>query len=98
MQPNRKFAYNIRHSLSSGEISAVPVANLTQEKGNPKYWIGNWHYGGYFRYSQKEGRDFSFDEEEARQMLESTKERKIASLQRQIDNLKAKEFVVNYLP
>ena len=99
IRPDRKYAYNIKYALSSGKISAVPVENnLTQCKNDPKYWMGKWHNGTCFVSSQKEGRDFSFDEAEARQMLDSVRERKIASLQRQIDNLKAKEFVINYLP
>ena len=98
MQPNRKFAYNIKYALSSGKISAVPVENLSQDKSNPQYWTGKWNPNDYYVYSLKEGRDFSFDEAEARQMLAATKERKIASLQRQIDNLKNKEFVVDCLP
>lgn len=98
IRPDRKYAYNIKYALSSGKISAVPVENnLTQCKDNPKYWTGKWYGSGYFATSQKEGRDFSFDEAEARQMLDSVRERKIASLQRQIDNLKAKEFVISYV-
>lgn len=89
-----KYAYNIKYALSSGKISAVPVEKLSQNDGNSQYWTGKWHSGDYFANSQKEGRDFSFDEAEAKQMLESAKARKIASLQRQIDNLKAKEFIV----
>lgn len=98
IRPDRKYAYNIKYALPSGKISAVPVENLSQDKSNPQYWTGKWHSGDYFASPQKEGRDFSFDEAEARQMLESAKERKIASLQRQIDNLKAKEFVIDYVP
>ena len=98
IRPDRKYAYNIKYALSSGKISAVPVENLSQDKSNPQYWTGKWHSGDYFASPQKESRDFSFDEAEARQMLDSARERKITSLQRQIDNLKAKEFVINYLP
>ena len=98
MQPKTKYAYSIKYALSSGKISATPIENnLTQGKDNPKYWTGKWYSSDCFPNSQKEGRDFSFDETEARQMLESAKERKIASLQRQIDNLKAKEFVISYV-
>ena len=98
IRPDRKYAYNIKYALSSGKISAVPVENLSQDKSNPQYWMGKWHSGDYFASPQKEGRDFSFDEAEARQMLDSARERKIASLQRQIANLKGKEFIINYLP
>lgn len=98
IRPDRKFAYNIKYALASGNISAVPVENLSQAKGKPQYWVGKWNVNDYFPNSQKEGRDFSFDEAEARQMLASAKERKIASLQRQIDKLKSMEFIINYLP
>ena len=98
IRPDRKFAYNIKYALSSGKISAVPVENLSQGESNPKYWTGKWFPSAYFANSQKEGRDFSFDEAEARQMLDAARKKKIASLQRQIDNLNSKEFVIDYLP
>lgn len=97
IRPDRKYAYNIKYALSSGKISAVPVENLSQCKDDPKYWMGKWQCDDCFATPQKEGRDFSFDEAEARQMLDSVRERKIASLQRQIYNLKAKEFVISYV-
>lgn len=98
IRPDRKFAYNIKYALSSGKISAVPMENLSQGKSNPQYWTGKWLLTDYFANPQKEGRDFSFDEAEARQMLDAARKKKIASLQRQIDNLKSKEFVIDYLP
>ena len=98
IRPDRKFAYNIKYALSSGKISAVPMENLSQNKSNPQYWTGKWNHNDYFANSQKEGRDFSFDQAEARQMLDAARKKKIASLQRQIDNLKSKEFVIDYLP
>ena len=98
IRPDRKFAYSIKYALSSGKISAVPVENLSQGESNPQYWTAKWFPSDYFVNSQKEGRDFSFDEAEARQMLDAARKKKIASLQRQIDNLKSKEFVIDYLP
>ena len=98
IRPDRKFAYNIKYALSSGKISAVPVENLSQSESNPRYWAGKWNPSDYFPTALKEGRDFSFTEAEARQMLDTAREKKIASLQRQIDSLKARTFIVDYLP
>ena len=98
IRSDRKFAYNIKYALSSGKISAVPVENLSQDKSNPQYWTGKWSPSDYYATSQKEGRDFSFNEAEARQMLDTAREKKIASLQRQIDSLQARKFIVDHLP
>ena len=86
-----KLAYLVKYALSSG-IHAVDVSSFKMLDSG--YLYGKWWQESLYSDSFKEGRDFSFDIKEAEQMFNEIKQKKLASLQKQMTKITNMQFKI----
>ncbi len=82
--------YDLKHTLASGK-GKIPVISGEQVNGWPRWYRDakkRW------RSALKEGRDCALTRETALELADELRQRKIRSLQRQIERLQALEFTI----
>lgn len=90
-----KLAYVVKYALTVGvkvvDVEKQDVKPSTYSEG---YWSGYWFEKSQFSDSFKEGRDFSFDKEEAEKLFDEMKAKKLTSLDKQISKISKLTFKI----
>ncbi|MNJ08771.1 hypothetical protein D3C77_28960 [compost metagenome] len=90
-----KLAYVVKYALTTG----VQVVDVEKKKIEPSgisdgCWYGKWSESTWCGQSFKEGRDFSFDKEEAEKLFDEMKAKKLKSLDKQISKISKLTFKI----
>jgi hypothetical protein len=88
-----KLAYVVKYALTAGvQVVDVEKRDVKPSTYSAGYWSGYWFEKSLFSDSFKEGRDFSFDKEEAEKLFDEMKAKKLKSLDKQISKISKLTF------
>ena len=86
-----RIAYLLKYALTTGVV-AVDVSGF-DDSSQDGYLYGRWFSGG-INQSYKEGRDFTYSLDEAKEMFDKMRERKVDSLIKQQKKLHQMHFKI----